>query len=93
MGVKVRGVKNREKCVGLKLIYKILFISYKLLYLIGASNSTSIRAIIVEFTSKVSKKIFSFRGIISLIGVFSSGKSLVYTWFLGPNSGLNKPTL
>jgi hypothetical protein len=58
-----------------------------------ASNSTSIEATIVEFTSKASKKISFSREIISLIKVFSSGKSLVYIWFLGPNSGLNKPTL
>jgi hypothetical protein len=58
-----------------------------------ASNNTFIRAIIVEFTSKASKKIFSFREIISLIEIFSSKKFLVYTWFLEPNSGLNKPTL
>jgi hypothetical protein len=35
----------------------------------------------------------SSKEIIFLIEVFSSGKSLVYTWFLGPNSGLSKPTL
>ena len=57
------------------------------------SNSTSIGAIIVEFISKAFKKILSFREIISLIEVFFFGKSLVYTWFLELNSGLNKPTL
>jgi hypothetical protein len=61
--------------------------------LAGASNSTSIGATIVESTNKASKRIPSSREIIPLIEVFSSGKSLVYTWFLGPNSGLNKPTL
>jgi len=70
-----------------------LSISYKLLYLAGASNSTSIGAIIAESTSKAFKKIPFSRGIIPLIEIFSSGKSLVYTWFLGPNSGLNKPIL
>jgi len=58
-----------------------------------ASNSTSIEDTIIEFTSKASKKISFSREIISLIEVFSSRKSLVYTWFLGPNSGLNKPIL
>jgi hypothetical protein len=67
--------------------------SYKLLYLVEASNSTSIGIIIVKFTNKASKKKLSFREIISLIKVFFSRKSLVYIWFLGPNSGLNKPTL
>jgi hypothetical protein len=47
--------------------------------LAGASNSTSIGVTIVESTSKASKKILSFREIIPLIEVFSSGKSLVYT--------------
>jgi hypothetical protein len=58
-----------------------------------AFTSTFIGAIIIEFTSKASKKILFSRRIISLIEVFSSGKSLVYIWFLGPNSGLSKPTL
>ena len=58
-----------------------------------ASNNTSIEATIVGFISKASKKISFFKEIISLIKVFSSRKSLVYTWFLGPNSGLSKPTL
>jgi hypothetical protein len=58
--------------------------------LVEASNSTSIGATIVEFTNKASKKILSFREIIFLIGVFSFGKSLVYIWFLGLNSGLSK---
>ena len=58
-----------------------------------ASNSASIGATIAESTSKASKKIPSSRGIMPLIGVFSSGKSLVYAWFSGPNSGLSKPTL
>ena len=58
-----------------------------------ASNNTSIGATIAESTSKASKRIPSSRGIISLIRVFFSGKSLVYTWFLGPNFGLSKPTL
>jgi len=61
--------------------------------LAGASNSTFIRVIIVKSTSKASKKIPFSRGIISLIKVFFFGKSLVYIWFLEPNSGLNKPTL
>ena len=56
----------------------------------GASNSTSIGATIAEFTSKASKRIPSSKGIIFLIKVFSSGKFLVYTWFLEPNSGLSK---
>jgi len=47
----------------------------------------------MKFTSKASKRIPFSRGIILLIKVFSSGKSLIYTWFLGLNSGLNKPTL
>ena len=59
----------------------------------GTSNSTSIEATIVKSTSKASKRMPSSRGIIFLIEVFSSGKSLVYTWFLEPNSGLSKPTL
>ena len=58
-----------------------------------ASNSTSIRATIIKFINKASKKIFFSREIISLIRIFSSGKSLVYTWFSGPNSELSKPTL
>ena len=58
-----------------------------------ASNSTSIGATIAEFTSKASKKMPFFREIMPLIRVFSSRKSLVYTWFLGPNFGLSKPTL
>jgi hypothetical protein len=58
-----------------------------------ASNSTFIGATIIESTSKSSKKMPSFRGIMPLIKVFSSGKSLVYTWFLEPNSGLSKLTL
>jgi hypothetical protein len=58
-----------------------------------ASNSAFIRATIAESTSKASKKIPFSREIIPLIEVFFSGKSLVYTWFLRPNSGLNKPTL
>jgi hypothetical protein len=58
-----------------------------------ASNNTSIKATIIEFTSKASKKISFSREIISLRKVFSSGKSLVYIWFLEPNSGLSKPTL
>jgi len=58
-----------------------------------ASNSTSIEATIIESTSKASKRIPSSRGIISLIRVFSFGKSLVYIWFLEPNSELSKPTL
>ena len=61
--------------------------------MVGASNSTSIEATIVESTSKASKKILFSKGIISLIEIFFSGKSLVYTWFLEPNFGLNKPTL
>jgi hypothetical protein len=61
--------------------------------LAGASNSAFIGVIIVEFTSKASKIIPSFRRIMPLIGIFSSGKSLVYTWFLEPNSGLSKLTL
>jgi uncharacterized protein YqhQ len=61
--------------------------------LVRASNSTFIKVTIVEFTSKASKKIPFSRGIISLIEVFSSKKSLVYTWFLRPNSGLSKLTL
>ena len=44
-----------------------------------ASNSISIGAIIVEFTSKAFKKILSSRRIIFLIRVFFSGKALVYT--------------
>ena len=59
----------------------------------GASNSTSIEATIAEFTSKASKKISFSREIMPLIEVFFSGKSLVYAWFLEPNSGLSKPTL
>ena len=59
----------------------------------GASNSASIGVIIAESTSKASKIIPFSRGIMPLIGVFFSGKSLVYTWFLEPNSGLSKPTL
>ena len=55
-----------------------------------ASNNTFIGAIIVKFTSKASKKIPFSREIISLIRIFFSRKSLVYTWFLGPNSGLSK---
>jgi hypothetical protein len=58
-----------------------------------ASNSTFIEVIIVESTSKAFKRIPFSREIISLIRVFFSGKSLIYTWFLEPNSGLNKPTL
>jgi hypothetical protein len=58
-----------------------------------ASNSAFIGAIIAEFTSKAFKRISFSREIMSLIKVFFSGKSLVYTWFLGPNSGLSKPTL
>jgi hypothetical protein len=46
--------------------------------LVEASNSASIEATIVKSTSKASKRILSFREIISLIGVFFSGKSLVY---------------
>jgi hypothetical protein len=61
--------------------------------LIGASNSTSIGATIVESTSKASKKIPFSRGIIFLIKVFSFGKFLVYIWFLEPNSELSKLTL
>jgi hypothetical protein len=61
--------------------------------LAGASNSASIKATIVEFTSKASKRISFSREIMPLIKIFSSGKSLVYTWFLGPNSGLSKPIL
>jgi hypothetical protein len=61
--------------------------------LAGASNSTSIGVTIVNSISKAFKKIPSSREIIPLIEVFSSGKSLVYTWFLEPNSGLNKPIL
>jgi hypothetical protein len=61
--------------------------------LAGASNSAFIGATIIESTSKASNIIFFSRGIMPLIKIFSSGKFLVYTWFLGPNSGLNKPTL
>jgi hypothetical protein len=61
--------------------------------LAGASNSTSIEVIIVESTNKASKKITFSREITLLIKVFSSEKFLVYTWFLGPNFGLSKPTL
>jgi hypothetical protein len=61
--------------------------------LAGASNNTSIGITIIKSTSKASKKIPFSREIISLIKVFSSGKSLVYIWFLGPNSGLSKLTL
>jgi hypothetical protein len=61
--------------------------------LAGASNSAFIGATIVEFTSKASKRISFSREIISLIEIFFSRKSLVYAWFLGPNSGLSKPTL
>jgi hypothetical protein len=70
-----------------------LSISYKLLYLVEASNSTSIEITIIESTSKASKRISSSREIISLIEIFFSGKSLVYTWFLELNSGLSKLTL
>jgi hypothetical protein len=35
----------------------------------------------------------SSRRIMPLIGIFFSGKSLVYAWFLGLNSGLSKLTL
>ena len=58
-----------------------------------ASNNTSIGATVIESTSKASKKIPFSKEIIFLIKVFSSGKSLVYIWFLGPNSGLSKPIL
>jgi hypothetical protein len=61
--------------------------------LAGASNSASIGAIIAESTNKAFKRMPFSRGIIPLIRVFFFGKSLVYTWFLGPNSGLSKPTL
>jgi hypothetical protein len=61
--------------------------------LVGASNNASIGATIAEFTSKVSKRMFFSRGIMPLIEIFFSGKSLVYAWFLGPNSGLSKLTL
>jgi hypothetical protein len=70
-----------------------LFINYKLLYLIEASNSTSIEAIIIESISKAFKKIPFFRRIISLIKIFFSEKFLVYIWFLESNSELNKLTL
>jgi hypothetical protein len=58
-----------------------------------ASNSISIKATIVKTISKASNRIFFFREIIPLIGIDFSEKSLVYTWFLGLNSGLNKPIL
>jgi hypothetical protein len=61
--------------------------------LAGASNNTSIGVTIIKSTSKASKRISFSRGIISLIEVFSSGKSLIYIWFLEPNSELSKPIL
>jgi hypothetical protein len=58
-----------------------------------ASNSTSIKATIVEATSRTSNRIFFSREIIPLIEIYFSEKSLVYTWFLGLNFGLSKLTL